>query len=535
MSQLLQLRRDVRIIPMVNRWYATPYLIPPLTFALTMQNSHLPLLRSFVESPDTHRECAAMPSLRGGPFVDHRGAVSEVEEFIASTERVAAPRLEQAQLVGSLFDQLMEQARGGSLDGLYAAPAMPLSGCYELVYDVCHQPSVRFIEPVLYRRFSVRALQSCRLEPIDGAERPFILSTPILGKTPAAVDIEAPFASPLWDLLSARSGRHDWEQLAALLSPHLADPERDLPALAALFEPAAPAPHADRPAAGSVRIRYFGHACVLVESATTNILIDPLVSYPGETAVDGYTLDDLPAHIDYVLITHPHADHLVLETLLQLRHKIGTVVVGKAGGGGLPDISPALLLRDCGFERVVSLGEYEELPVAGGCILGAPFYGEHGELDIRSKLVFGIQLFDQNLVFMADSNPPSADCYLELRERLGSIDYLFLGMECVGAPVSWAYGALLRTPLQRAHEQSRRLNGSDAQRAADLRAFFMPANTFVYAMGAEPWVTHISSIVRSDTLPQFVEAARFVRQAGDAGHHAELLYGQREVVVASPG
>ena len=61
---------------------------------------------------------------------------------------------------------------------------------------------------------------------------------------------------------------------------------------------------------------------------------------------------DLPAEIDLVLITHTHQDHLHLETLLQLRYKVGTVVVGRNLDGLLEDPSPRLMLGACGFEKV---------------------------------------------------------------------------------------------------------------------------------------------------------------------------------------
>ncbi|PPJ44623.1 hypothetical protein C0075_25495, partial [Rhizobium sp. KAs_5_22] len=93
------------------------------------------------------------------------------------------------------------------------------------------------------------------------------------------------------------------------------------------------------------RIRYFGHACAMIQCAGVSILIDPLISYPNEAEIPHFTFDDLPAHIDYVLITHPHQDHVVFETLLRLRHKVGQVVVGRAGGGGLADVSLKLMLE----------------------------------------------------------------------------------------------------------------------------------------------------------------------------------------------
>ena len=83
------------------------------------------------------------------------------------------------------------------------------------------------------------------------------------------------------------------------------------------------------------RWRYFGHACILLETRNTSILLDPVLSYTYESDISRFTYDDLPEVIDFVLITHNHQDHILFETLLQLRHRIRTVVVPRNSGGSL--------------------------------------------------------------------------------------------------------------------------------------------------------------------------------------------------------
>jgi L-ascorbate metabolism protein UlaG (beta-lactamase superfamily) len=280
-----------------------------------------------------------------------------------------------------------------------------------------------------------------------------------------------------------------------------------------------------------VRVRYFGHACVLIESAQVSILMDPLISYPGESSVDHFTFDDLPPHIDHVLITHPHQHHVVLETLLRLRHKVGQVVVGRASGGDLQDLSLKLCLENCGFPNVRELGEYEEIAVPGGRIIGAPFFGEHADLDIRTKLVWGVELAGKSCLFFADSNPPEPEFYEPLRRLMPKVDMLFLGMECVGAPATWFYGALLQKMLTRGEDQSRRLDGCNASTAAKLRRYLEPQRLYVYAMGAEPWITHLTSILYSEDLPQFKEARALEAEMRAQGAHAEVLFGKLELLL----
>ncbi|MGK5048998.1 MBL fold metallo-hydrolase [Janthinobacterium sp. GB4P2] len=532
-TTLVTLRAGVRLIPMVNSWYATPLLVSPLTFGLVTKRSHLPLISSYIDSPDVHQQCVATPELRGGPFVDYSGDPAAVAALANFTYAECAGALRVADAIESLFVRVDEEGTGGSLRRLYDTVDASLAGCVEFHYDAYKRPGIRFIESTIYSRMHAYAkLQTCRLEHVTKDERPFFLSTPLLTKGHSTVDIHAPFGAPIWDTLYRRQPL----EMAAVIeqvTPYLADPDRDIPVLLEMFTPQLPdkKPHGMLPT-GAARVRYFGHACVLFENASTSVLIDPLISYPGESDIERFTFDDLPKHIDYVLITHAHVDHFVLETLLQLRHKVGCVVVGRASGGSLQDISLKLVLENCGFDNVIELSEHEKIVFEGGVIVGAPFFGEHADLDIRAKMTFGVTLGESTCAFFADSNPPHPDYYAHFKSMLPPLDCIFIGMECVGAPASWSYGPLLQRTLSRAEDQSRRLDGSDAKTAIALQAFFAPKRMFVYAMGAEPWVTHLSSIVYSEDLPQFKQARIFERTAKENGKHAEVLFGKMELVLA---
>src|SRR6185295_7367299 len=94
------------------------------------------------------------------------------------------------------------------------------------------------------------------------------------------------------------------------------------------------------------RIRYIGHACVLIEWKGVTILTDPFIPVmPVEGGISRLTFQDLPRKIDYVLVTHNHQDHFSLESLLRLRHRIGRLVVPRTFGISYGDVSLKLLLQ----------------------------------------------------------------------------------------------------------------------------------------------------------------------------------------------
>src|SRR5262249_46474665 len=109
------------------------------------------------------------------------------------------------------------------------------------------------------------------------------------------------------------------------------------------------APVRSRYGGPGLRWSYFGHACVLIESRDSALLTDPALSYPFDGATNRLTSAQLPPAIDFVLLTHAHQDHVLLETLLPLRARIGTILVPKNSAGNLQDPSLKLTLEACGF------------------------------------------------------------------------------------------------------------------------------------------------------------------------------------------
>lgn len=525
MNDLVYLRPNVVLEPLFSRWYAWLHLISPLTAALVVAHQHLKIMRSFVAQPDLHLAASQNPELIGGPYLHHRAdRVPEVQALIEATARGRAGLLELAAAVKSLDGLLDEHPRGMSLEELYPRVPAPLRGFVELGHDLKNQASFRPIEGLLYRspHYQEEA-QSFLVWRMDRDERSFIFSTPRL-EEPDNLHLPIPFGDPRADRLAALR-RHPAPLGEAL---ELFGAPAGKEALVRSFLTAEPPPPAPRFGGDGVRIRYFGHACLLIESRESSVLTDPAVSYRYPTDQARFTLDDLPEQLDYLVLTHTHADHLMLETLLPLRPRTGTVVVPKSNGT-LQDPSPALALRRLGFRRVIEIDEMEELAIDGGSITGLPFLGEHGDLHIRSKLAHAVRLGGRTIVAAADSNALEPAIYAQIKRALGPVDLLFLGMESEGAPLSWVYGPLLPAPLSRKMDQSRRLCGCDARRAASIVDLLSPAAVRIYAMGQEPWLGHVMGLRYHAASPQILQSNELLAHCHRAAIAAERPYCSEEI------
>jgi L-ascorbate metabolism protein UlaG (beta-lactamase superfamily) len=261
------------------------------------------------------------------------------------------------------------------------------------------------------------------------------------------------------------------------------------------------------------------------------MLFDPVLSYTYESNISRYTYLDLPEVIDYVLITHNHQDHVLFETLLQLRHKIRHIVVPRGAGGSLQDPSLKLLLQQCGFSSVIELQELEALKSDEMQLMGVPFMGEHCDLDIRTKMAYLVKTSRNSLLFAADSCNIDPVVYKNIQREVGDLDALFLGMECDGAPLSWLYGPLLSRPLERDQDQSRRLYGSNFDQALDLVQQFHCREVYVYAMGQEPWLNYVMSLKYTEESRPIVESNKLLDYCKRHGIVAERLFGEKEILI----
>src|SRR5918997_710167 len=130
------------------------------------------------------------------------------------------------------------------------------------------------------------------------------------------------------------------------------------------------------------------------------------------------------------------------------------------------------------------------------------FFGEHGDINVRSKIAYFVSLKGRTVVCAADSN---------------NIE-------------TWLYGPLLTRPVARKIEQSRRFNGSDYEKAIDIVSNLSPQQVYVYAMGQEPWLKYLTSIRYTDESNPIVQSNKLVAACKEKGIESERLYCHKEIV-----
>jgi L-ascorbate metabolism protein UlaG (beta-lactamase superfamily) len=524
----LYLRQDVQIEPLVDQWYAWCHLIPPATTARNMTHRHFRIMDSYVNAPDIHASAARNPKMLGGPFVDYGGRrIDEIKELRERTAKSRGALLELSAALEQLDELLRNSATGYSLHPLYQQVPDVLRGYVELVYDLRNNASFRLLEPLLYRsRFYDDSGQSLMLSQTKGDDRPFVMSTPRL-MSPGAVHLRWSFNDARVDRLARlKTIPETWDRIR----DDLEVPDNDAE-LARLFFTTEPSPPYCPYRGDGLRWRYFGHACILVETKHTSLLFDPVLSYTYESDISRYTYRDLPDRIDHVLITHNHQDHILLETLLQIRDRVAHIIVPRGGSGALQDPSLKLLLTQAGFRNVTELGELETLALEHGSVVGVPFLGEHCDLAVSTKLAYVVRFGREQLMFAADSCNIEPRVYDHVHQLVGDIGTLFLGMECDGGPLSWLYGPLLLRPMERGKDHSRRLSGSDYPQALAMVERFRCKDVYVYAMGQEPWLNHVMSIKYTEESRPIVESNKLVRECQSRNIVAERLFGEKEILV----
>jgi L-ascorbate metabolism protein UlaG (beta-lactamase superfamily) len=521
------LKPDVKIELLVGRWFAWPHLISPVQHAMNIAFRHLPLMQSFVANPQVHVAAASDPNMLGGPFLDlPESAVPEIKTLIQETTTQFQKLIAFARDFKA-FDQILQDgADGFCLSGFYDRMPPSLAGATEISYDLNNSPALRVIEEIIYKyHLNDRPAQEICISQSKDSDRKFFMTTPRIS-APGAYFAKTDFSTPNLDVIS--SMRTHAGSLQEVSEAFGVDPSRK-----ELFESffSAEAPERKSPDydGDSVRVRYFGHACVLIQTARTSILIDPTVTWDANANDGRFTFADLPDVIDFVVISHCHQDHFSPELLVQLRKRVRRIVVPRNGGGNIADPSMRLILQRLGYTNIDVVDPFNTIKFDEGEIISLPFSGEHADLSIQSKQTIFIKLRERRFFFLVDSDAIDPALYKLVAETIGKPDATFIGMECFGAPLSWLYGPLLTKSISRRNDESRRLSASNCERAWKLVKDLGCSKAFIYAMGQEPWLRYLMGLEYKPDAIQMTQARGFVERCVEAGVEIEHLNISREL------
>lgn len=524
------LKSNIKCVPLVWQWYAWSHLIAPHSAGANLSHRYIKVMESYLLSPQTHIAAANNPKLIGGPFLNIEEKYKhDVEQLLERTKSQGLELLELDASLKSLNKLLLEGASGEKLDNIYHLLPSNLKGAVELFYDANENPGFRIFEKIIYDKYYSTDNQSIVISLVDKDYRPFCLSTPYFAQEDEVV-INLPFHHPAYNMLfESRDRPFNIDSLIENLQiqPNKIDlfmsffDEKKL----CLVNNLHPITNND------VRIRYFGHACVLIETQDVSILFDPVVSYDYPSDIPRYTFADLPEKIDYVVFTHNHQDHVLFETLLQIRHKVGHFVFPSSEAGNILDPSMKYVFRAMGFENLISLESFDEISLPEGRVISLPFLGEHGDLNITSKSAFVVELKGKKIFLGADSNNLDPHLYENIHSMLGDMDVIFIGLECDGAPMSWIYGPLLPKPLDRKKDKERSLSGSDFNKAWKIVQSLSPEKVYIYAMGQEPWLNHVMALDYNPESPQIIESDKMLKQCNDNEIVCERLFGKKEIII----
>ena len=521
------LKPDVKIELLTGRWFAWPHLISPVQHAMNIAFRHLPIMQSFVANPQVHIAASKDPNMLGGPFLDlPETALPEIKSLIQQTTAQFAKSIGFAQDFKTFDQALQSGATGFSLAEFYDRMPPSLAGATEIAYDLNSRPILRVIEEIIYRtHLNTHVGQEICMSQIKDTDRKFFMTTPRVS-APNIFFAEADFSAPELDTIALmRTQARSLDEVAKAFDLN--------PYRKALFENffTSEAPQRKSPnySGDNVRVRFFGHACVLIQTARTSILVDPMVTWDASESDNRFTFADLPDIIDFVVISHCHQDHFSPELLVQLRRRIRRIVVPRNNGGNTADPSMKLILHRLGYTHVDVVDAFDSVKFDEGEIVSLPFSGEHCDLNIHSKQTTFLNIKDRRFFFLVDSDAIDPGLYSLVTTIVGKPDAMFIGMECFGAPLTWLYGPLLTKPISRRNDESRRLSASNCERAWRLVKDLGCTKAFIYAMGQEPWLRYLMGLEYKSDSVQLKQARNFVERCIDAGVEVEHLHISREL------
>ncbi len=173
-------------------------------------------------------------------------------------------------------------------------------------------------------------------------------------------------------------------------------------------------------------LTWLGHASVLLQVGSYNILTDPQQSEraspvgfygPRRHAAPGLSFEQLP-HIDLVLISHNHYDHLDLATVKRLARQDGSPPLF------VVPLGLEKWMRDQGVGNVVELDWWDRIGKGGLDIFLTPVqhWSQRTLWDRNKSLWGGFYIRHRTLSFFFAGDSGYSQDFADIRKRLGAPD-----------------------------------------------------------------------------------------------------------------
>jgi len=191
-------------------------------------------------------------------------------------------------------------------------------------------------------------------------------------------------------------------------------------------------PVCPKASAGGARITMIGHATLLIQIGSLNILTDPVwskraspVSFAGPRRVTapGIAFADLPK-IDAVLLSHNHYDHLDVASLRLLHRHHDPLIVTPLG-------NDTIVQQRIPAARLAALDWGQGADLAAGVraeIVPALHWSSRNHRDRRMALWGGFMLRAESrlIYFAGDTGYGTGDIFRRLRQDYGPVDIALL-------------------------------------------------------------------------------------------------------------
>lgn len=192
-----------------------------------------------------------------------------------------------------------------------------------------------------------------------------------------------------------------------------------------------------------VNVTWFGHSSVLLQIHGMNILIDPIFSErsspfqwigPKRFSRPSIGIRQLP-HIDIVLITHDHYDHLDRRTISQLNEKADRFIVPLG-------VENHLKFWNIHAKKIISLNWWENVNVNGLEITCTPsrHFSGRGLVGHDTTMWCSWVLRDEYHTIFDSGDGSFGGHFKEIHDRFGDFDFAL--MECGQYNKNWHYSHL---------------------------------------------------------------------------------------------